>query len=136
MLHVLSHISFISSYFFLSSIRAVYGKDICKNAVHGSSNMDKAGHVIEELFPEVELLPSGRTTGRNVSYIAQLLLHDTIQYGVYCTIVSARCYKARWLLHDSLCTLLYNTVFVARECLHDAIQHGVYCTIVSARVRW
>ena len=76
--------------FLLSSIRAVYGKDICKNAVHGSSNMDKAGHVIEELFPEVELLPNGRTTGKLhlLYYISILLKNDSYLCDYSCTMLS------------------------------------------------
>lgn len=34
-----------------------------KNAVHGSSNLEKAVEVIKEFLPEVEVLPDGTVRG-------------------------------------------------------------------------
>lgn len=34
-----------------------------KNAVHGSSNVEKAVEVIKEFLPEVEVLPDGTVRG-------------------------------------------------------------------------
>lgn len=41
------------------SLRAQFGVDTMKNAVHGSSSVEKAKAVIEGFFPEVEILPDG-----------------------------------------------------------------------------
>ncbi|XP_078344639.1 thioredoxin domain-containing protein 3 homolog isoform X2 [Oculina patagonica] len=42
-----------------NSLRAQFGVDTMKNAVHGSSTVEKAEEVIKEFFPEVEILPDG-----------------------------------------------------------------------------
>eukprot|EP00794_Sanderia_malayensis_P017266 gene17266-18990_t len=42
-----------------TSLRAMYATDPMKNAIHSSSNVEKATEVIHEFFPEVELNPDG-----------------------------------------------------------------------------
>ncbi|XP_065051819.1 thioredoxin domain-containing protein 3 homolog isoform X2 [Rhopilema esculentum] len=42
-----------------NSLRALFATDPMKNALHSSSNVDKAVHVIHEFFPEVELNEDG-----------------------------------------------------------------------------
>ncbi|KAJ7372866.1 Thioredoxin domain-containing protein 3 [Desmophyllum pertusum] len=42
-----------------NSLRAQFGVDTMKNAVHGSSTVEKAEKIIMEFFPEVEILPDG-----------------------------------------------------------------------------
>ncbi|KAK2560505.1 Thioredoxin domain-containing protein 3-like protein [Acropora cervicornis] len=42
-----------------NSLRAQFGTDTMKNAVHGSSTVEKAEKVIKEFLPEVEILPDG-----------------------------------------------------------------------------
>ena len=41
----------------------MFAKDTMKNAVHSSSNVEKATAVIHEYFPEVELNPDGTVKG-------------------------------------------------------------------------
>ncbi|XP_068752060.1 thioredoxin domain-containing protein 3 homolog isoform X3 [Montipora capricornis] len=41
------------------SLRAQFGTDAMKNAVHGSSTVEKAEKVIKEFLPEVEIMPDG-----------------------------------------------------------------------------
>ena len=41
----------------------MFAKDTMKNAVHSSSNVEKAAAVIHEFFPEVELNPDGTVRG-------------------------------------------------------------------------
>ena len=40
-----------------------------KNAVHGSSTVEKAEKVIKEFFPEVEILPDGTVKGLSLLFI-------------------------------------------------------------------
>lgn len=51
------------------SLRAQFGSDTMKNAVHGSSSVEKAEKVIKEFFPEVEILPDGTVKGLSLLFI-------------------------------------------------------------------
>ena len=51
------------------SLRAQFGLDTMKNAVHGSSTVEKAEKVIKEFFPEVEILPDGTVKGLSLLFI-------------------------------------------------------------------
>lgn len=51
------------------SLRAQFGSDTMKNAVHGSSTVEKAEEAIKEFFPEVEILPDGTVRGLSLVYI-------------------------------------------------------------------
>lgn len=53
----------------LLSLRAQFGVDTMKNAVHGSSSVEKAKAVIEGFFPEVEILPDGTVAGLNLQTV-------------------------------------------------------------------
>ncbi|XP_020612978.1 thioredoxin domain-containing protein 3 homolog [Orbicella faveolata] len=52
-----------------NSLRAQFGSDTMKNAVHGSSSVEKAEKVIKEFFPEVEILPDGTVKGLSLLFI-------------------------------------------------------------------
>lgn len=51
------------------SLRAQFGSDTMKNAVHGSSTVEKAEKVIKEFFPEVEILPDGTVKGLSFLFV-------------------------------------------------------------------
>lgn len=51
------------------SLRAQFGSDTMKNAVHGSSTVEKAEKVIKEFFPEVEFLPDGTVKGLSFLFV-------------------------------------------------------------------
>lgn len=53
----------VQFFFTYCSLRAKFGVDTMKNAVHGSSNVEKAVKVIKEFLPEVEVLPDGTVRG-------------------------------------------------------------------------
>ncbi len=42
----------------------MYATDSMHNAVHSSSNKEKATEIIEEFFPEIELNPDGTVKGK------------------------------------------------------------------------
>ena len=51
------------------SLRAQFGSDAMRNAVHGSSSVEKAEKAIKEFFPEVEILPDGTVKGLSLLFI-------------------------------------------------------------------
>ena len=59
----------IGSLFNPCSLRAQFGVDTMKNAVHGSSTVEKAEKIIMEFFPEVEILPDGTVKGLSLLFI-------------------------------------------------------------------
>ena len=61
---------FISSTY---SLRAQFGSDTMKNAVHGSSSVERAEKVIKEFFPEVEILPDGTVKGSSLLFVTNSL---------------------------------------------------------------
>ncbi|VDQ08648.1 unnamed protein product [Trichobilharzia regenti] len=42
------------------SIRSIYGRDILRNAVHGSSNIEQAQRIQELLFENIEISDKSR----------------------------------------------------------------------------
>lgn len=56
-----------------------------KNAVHGSSNVEKAVEVIKEFLPEVEVLPDGTVRGLK---LALFFLPLCFLRGSACCVVS------------------------------------------------
>ena len=53
----------LSNFHIFHRLRAQFGTDTMKNAVHGSSTVEKAEKVIKEFLPEVEILPDGTVRG-------------------------------------------------------------------------
>ena len=59
----------MASFSYSCSLRAQFGVDTMKNAVHGSSSLEKAEKVIKEFLPEVEILPDGTVRGLNFQFV-------------------------------------------------------------------
>lgn len=58
-----------SVFIYVYSLRAQFGSDTMRNAVHGSSTVEKAEKAIKEFFPEVEILPDGTVKGLSLLFI-------------------------------------------------------------------
>lgn len=58
-----------------------------KNAVHGSSSLEKAEKVIKEFLPEVEILPDGTVRGLNFQFVCTFSqahhLAIVLKFGVF-----------------------------------------------------
>lgn len=62
------------------SLRAQFGSDTMKNAVHGSSTVEKAEEAIKEFFPEVEILPDGTVRGLSLVHILCIFVFSRLFY--------------------------------------------------------
>lgn len=51
--------------FYLISLRAQFGIDEMKNAIHGSSSVTKAKQVIDEFFPDIKFDEEGKVLQGN-----------------------------------------------------------------------
>lgn len=72
----------------MCSLRAQFGVDTMKNAVHGSSTVEKAEEVIKEFFPEVEILPDGTVKGLSLLlFYKKLYVHFLYFYVIPCDIL-------------------------------------------------
>ena len=56
------------------SLRALLGKDILQNAIHGSSSKNHAILKIKELFPEVEVTENGSVKGMYIYILTSIPL--------------------------------------------------------------
>lgn len=50
------------------SFRALLGKDILNNAIHGSSSVEHLKKKVEHFFPEVEVTEAGHIVGKDLFY--------------------------------------------------------------------
>ena len=61
----------LSNFPIFNRLRAQFGTDTMKNAVHGSSTVEMAEKVIKEFLPEVEILPDGTVRGLYMAFLCQ-----------------------------------------------------------------
>ena len=64
------------------SLRALLGKDVLQNAIHGSSTKEQAESKIKALFPEVEINSDGSLTGKMILSVDSEQLWSTSWDGI------------------------------------------------------